>query len=172
MLKVRCMLCIQKVLAEMEKGGATEDQQRILVEKRPYDIFSTTIAKGDEEAVTLLGVELAKHIQSHHGDEFNKLGMWQAFITGFNVMKNFESEDKTDLFEVNKETAREKIMEEILKFATDDDEDDEDDELEDDEDECEEDDEEDFEDDDDEEEEDTLCAVPIAVHDSELPEGR
>lgn len=167
MLKIRCLLCLERELNEfdaiVEKTNPITEQEledwakkreRLITEIK-FNIFSFTLSKNDAEAVTLLGGEMIRHIGRYHEEEIKKIQALNGLINGFNVMKLFEGESSDGIFEQNKEQAREQIMEEILRFAPDVDEDDEeeDDELTDDEldDDCEGGDEE-FEDEDEEDE--------------------
>ncbi len=148
-LKVRCHLCIMKQVALPD---ASRDKQVL-----DYTICSTIIPANNQEAMQLLGAEIVTHMQAHHMDELKRIPQLAVQFNGFSVMKYMEGPEDS-LFEKEKESMRDLLLEEVLYCAPED-EDDEDIEDEDyDDDDLDEDEEEDLEDaeadeDDDEEDE-------------------
>jgi hypothetical protein len=151
-LSVRCILCLNKFLDQLEKLATQENwtnekletKRETLIESTAYEIRSKLISKNEMESMQALGMELANHLQAIHNEELQRIGILQVHFNGFNVMKYFETKDEDSLFEQEKEKMREKLLEEVMMFAPDDEDDEDEDEIDEDF---------DFEDDEDEESE-------------------
>ena len=140
MISVRCLLCLSKSLDQLEKLALEEswtneklDKKReLIIENAEYGISSKLITKNDMEAMQALGNELVVHMQAIHMEELKRIALLQVHFNGFNAMKYFETKDEDSLFEKEKEGMREKLLEEIMMFAPDDEfEDEDEDDLED-----------------------------------------
>lgn len=140
-LSVRCLLCIDKELARLQKLAEQEkwseeklsEKREKAVELAAYDIRSKIIAKSTEEEMQLLGQELLMHVMNSHEDEAKKLAILSMQANGFQLLKFFETKDSESLFETEKEKMRTMILEETMRYdCSDEDEDEElDEELED-----------------------------------------
>jgi hypothetical protein len=111
MIKVRCILCLEKKLE-----GKSNDEIIKLEQSTQYNIFSPNIAKDDIQAMQDLGQQLVAHLQANHPEELQKLALLQVHWNGFNVMKLFES-NEDNIFEQQKEEMRDKLIEEVMGFA-------------------------------------------------------
>lgn len=119
---VKCLLC--EVKAELESKELTEEQQDKL-----YNITNQILPKNDEEEFMLIGKEMVQHMQAYHEPELRRIASFAAPWNGFNVMKYFATKDEESKFEKGKEEMRDKLLEEVMMFGPED-EDDEDDEIE------------------------------------------
>lgn len=118
MIQVSCILCSLK--AELESNEPI---------KPNYSIQSSIIGKNPQEEMALIGAEMVKHLQTLHVHELTKVAKLVAQWNGFNVMKYFQSEKEDSMFETIKEEGRDELLDELMMFAPDDeDEDDEEDE--------------------------------------------
>lgn len=122
MTKVRCLLCLDKILKLNESNERAEELLDNILKTEPYNIQSNIIPKNNAEDLQLLGGAMITHMNLIHPDELKKIAILAIHWNGFNVMKNFESEQEDSLFEIEKEKMRDQLEEEIIKFAPEDDE--------------------------------------------------
>jgi hypothetical protein len=148
-LHVRCILClekdIEKTVNELMLKEQYSEQTRTKVEeeissKQTNDISSQVIGKNIMEDMQLLGQAMVAHMQLIHPKDLGRIGLLAVHWNGFNVMKFFEASNESHIFEKEKEQMRDKLVEEVMMFAPEEeeeefeDEDIDEDELEDDED--------------------------------------
>lgn len=125
MIQVRCMLCLEK---ELEK--ITMENFESFLESRPYDISSNLITKSFEDSMQALGIEMLKHVEACHREEITKLQLLVPHFAGFHITKLFETKDEDSRFEEEKEKIRDKLCEEVMRFAPEEEFEDEDEDLE------------------------------------------
>lgn len=139
---VRCILCLNKKLEKHFNEEITIQEE--LIKAEPFNITTNIIPKNDTEDLQLLGGAMITHMKLIHPDELQKVAILAVHWNGFNVMKNFETQSEDSIFEKEKEKMRDQLVEEVMKFAPEDDFDE--DEEEDEGDELEEDDDDEYED--------------------------
>ena len=131
-LHVRCILCLNKDiekavnssvhLKEATKEEIEAEKTRIedrVIGEQNYNISSTILGKNLMEDMQLLGQAMLLHLQLVHPKELNRVALLAIHWNGFNVMKFFESKSEEDIFEKEKEQMRDKLVEEVMMFAPD-----------------------------------------------------